>query len=56
MRKLTTRGPLIALYISPKNTFLKTNSSNIGPTIEIKIMNTGICFAITIKRSVFGLF
>ena len=38
IRKLTTRLALIALYNSPKKTFLKTNSSKIGPTIEIKII------------------
>ena len=55
IRKATIRLPLIALYNSPKSTFLNTYSSKIGPTTEINIIKTGICLAIAINRSVLGL-
>ena len=55
MIKLTTRDPFIKLYNSPKITLRKTYSSKMGPTMDIKTINIGICLAIAINLSVFGL-
>ena len=55
IRKLTTLFPLIKLYISPNITFLNTNSSRMGPTVDIKIINKGISCATFINLAVLGL-
>jgi membrane protease YdiL (CAAX protease family) len=50
------RSPnIIKLYNSPKITLRKTYSSKMGPTMDIKTINIGICLAIAINLSVFGL-